>query len=121
MEHAMSAYHTQLPHGAGLIMISYEYFKFWIDKHIIDDRFVAMAHFLGKEDAKKPEDFLEALLDLQKACGVDDLKMSDYGIQKDEAMKFAKNARSAMGVLFQFDPAETTDEEIAGIYERAYK
>lgn len=121
MEHAMSAYHTQLPHGAGLIMISYEYFKFWIDKHIIDDRFVAMAHFLGKEDAKKPEDFLEALLDLQKACGVDDLKMSDYGIQKDEAMKFAKNVRSAMGVLFQFDPAETTDEEIAGIYERAYK
>lgn len=121
MEHAMSAYHTQLPHGAGLIMISYEYFKFWIDKHIIDDRFVAMAHFLGKEDAKKPEDFLEALLDLQKACGVDDLKMSDYGIQKDEAMKFAKNARSAMDVLFQFDPAETTDEEIAGIYERAYK
>lgn len=121
MEHAMSAYHTQLPHGAGLIMISYEYFKFWIDKHIIDDRFVAMARFLGKENAKKPEEFLEALLDLQKACGVDDLKMSDYGIQKDEAMKFAKNARSAMGVLFQFDPAETTDEEIAGIYERAYK
>lgn len=121
MEHALSAYHTQLPHGAGLIMLSYEYFKFWIDKHIIDDRFVDMAKFLGKADATKPEDFLTALLDLQKACGVDDLKMSDYGIQKDEAMKFAKNARTAMGVLFQFDPAETTDEEIAGIYERAFK
>lgn len=121
MEHAMSAYHTKLPHGAGLIMISYEYFKFWIDKHIIDDRFIDMAKFLGKADATKPEDFLDALLALQKACGVDDLKMSDYGIGKDEAMKLAKNARTAMGMLFKADPAETTDEEIAGIFERAWR
>lgn len=121
MEHAMSAYHTQLPHGAGLIMISYEYFKFWIEKHIADDRFVEMARFLGKSDANKPEDFLTALLDLQQKCGVADLKMSDYGIEKSEAMKLAKNARASMGVLFKLDPKETTDEEIAGIYERAWK
>ena len=34
MEHAMSAYHPELPHGAGLIMLSKEYFTFWINKHI---------------------------------------------------------------------------------------
>lgn len=121
MEHAMSAFHTSLPHGAGLIMLSYEYFKFWIDKHIIDQRFVDMARFLGKTDAKKPEDFLDALLALQKACGVDNLKMSDWGIKKEEALTLAKNARATMGRLFQADPAPTTDEEIAGIYERAWK
>lgn len=121
MEHAMSAYHTDLPHGAGLIMLSYEYFKFWIDKHLIDERFIDMARFLGNKDADKPEDFLEALLDLQKECGVADLKMSDYGIKKEEAMDLAKNARASMGMLFKADPAETTDEEIAGIYERAWK
>lgn len=121
MEHAMSAYHHDLPHGAGLIMLSYEYFKFWIDRHVCDDRFIDMARFLGKNDADKPEDFLVALLDLQKACGVDNLKMSDYGIKKDEALTMAKNARATMGGLFMCDPGKTTDEDIAGIYERAYR
>ena len=47
--------------------------------------------------------------------------MSDYGIQKEECMAMAKNARETMGMLFACDPAESTDEEIAGIYERAYR
>ena len=121
MEHAMSAYHTQLPHGAGLIMLSLEYFRFWINRHVCDDRFIDMAKFLGKNDADKPEDFITALADLEHECGVDDLKMSDYGIQKEDAMTLAKNARATMYRLFVADPAETTDEEIAGIYERAYR
>ena len=121
MEHAMSAFHPELPHGAGLIMISREYFKFWIDRHVCDDRFVDMARFLGKTDAQKPEDFITALTELQEACGVADLKMSDYGIKPDEFMELAKNARETMGILFDCDPAETTDEEIAGIYERSYR
>lgn len=33
----------------------------------------------------------------------------------------AKNARATMGMLFAADPGETTDEEIAGIYERSYR
>ena len=47
--------------------------------------------------------------------------MSDYGIKKEEALTLAKNARQTMGMLFKADPAKTTDEEIAGIYERAWK
>ena len=102
-------------------MISREYFKFWIDRHVCDERFVDMARFLGKTDAEKPEDFLTALTELQNACGVADLKMSDYGIRKDEFLTMAKNARATMGALFACDPGETTDEEIAGIYERSYR
>lgn len=62
----MSAYHQHLPHGAGLIILSREYFSFWISKHVCDDRFVDMEKFLGKEDSTKPEDFITALTDLQK-------------------------------------------------------
>jgi alcohol dehydrogenase len=47
--------------------------------------------------------------------------MSDYGIKKEEAMTLARNARATMMRLFVRDPQETTDEEIAGIYERAYR
>lgn len=121
MEHAMSAYHGSLPHGAGLIIISKEYFKFFIDKHVCDDRFVDMARFLGKTDAREPMDFIAALVQLQKECGVDDLKMSDYGIRPDECLTMAKNARATMGGLVACDRCSTTDEELAGIYERSYK
>ena len=121
MEHAMSAYHQHLPHGAGLIMISKEYYTHFINKHCCDERFVRMAQALGKTDAKEPMDFITALVDLQKACGVADLKMSDYGIQKDECMTLAKNARATMGGLFACDPVQMTDEECAAIYEKLYR
>lgn len=97
MEHAMSAYHQDLPHGAGLIMLSKEYYKHFINQHVCDDKFIKMAKALGMEDAKSPEDFITMLVKLQEACGVADLKMSDYGIQKDEFDKMAKNARETMG------------------------
>jgi hypothetical protein len=41
------------------------------------ERFIAMAQAMGKMDAAKFMDFVDALVELQKACGVDDLKMSD--------------------------------------------
>ena len=83
MEHAMSAFHPSLPHGAGLIMISNEFYRFFIDKHACDERFIKMAKAMGVKDADKPEDFLTALYELQKACGVENLKMSDYGLTQD--------------------------------------
>lgn len=121
LEHALSAYHGKLPHGAGLIMISYEYFKFFIDKHACDERFVAMARFLGKSDATRPEDFLSALKKLQEDCGVADLKMSDYGVKPEEFLAMAKNARATMGMLVACDPCPATDEEFAGIYRRSFR
>lgn len=121
MEHAMSAYHHELPHGAGLIMISIEYFKYFIEKHACDERFVRMAQALGMKDAKEPIDFITALAKLQKECGVADLKMSDYGIQDNEFMTLAKNARDTMGGLFACDRVSMSHEECAGIFERSYR
>ena len=121
MEHAMSAYHGDLPHGAGLIMISKEYYTHFVNKHCCDDRFIRMAKALGKQDASDPMDFVTALVELQEACGVADLKMSDYGIQRDDCITLAQNARATMGGLFGADPVPMTDEECAAIFERAYR
>ena len=73
MEHAMSAYHHSLPHGAGLIMISKAFAEFFIGKHACDGQFIKMAKVMGIPDANKPEDFITALVRLQKDCGVDNL------------------------------------------------
>ena len=121
MEHAMSAYHHSLPHGAGLIMISVEFARFFIEKHACDEQFIKMARVMGISEADKPEDFLTALIALQKACGVDDLKMSDYGIDKSECMTLAVNARETMGGLFLANPCEMSDEDCVGIFEKAYR
>jgi len=116
----MSAYHPALPHGAGLIMISKAYFTHFIEKHACDERFVELAKMLGMTGAKEPMDFITALNALQKACGVDGLKMSDYGIRPDEAMTLAKNARATMGGLFACDRVPLSDAECAAIYEKSY-
>lgn len=121
MEHAMSAYHQDLPHGAGLIMLSKEYYKHFINQHVCDDKFINMAKALGMENAKSPEDFITMLVKLQEACGVADLKMSDYGIQKDEFDKMAKNARETMGGLFMCDPCPLSHDDCVKIYEKAYR
>lgn len=121
MEHAMSAYHHDLPHGAGLIMISKAYFTHFIEKHACDDRFVRMAQALGMKDAKEPMDFITALMKLQEECGVSNLKMSDYGILPNEFMTMAKNARATMGGLFMCDRVPLSDEECAAIFEKSYK
>ncbi len=121
MEHSMSAYHHNLPHGAGLIMISKAFAEFFIEKHACDEQFIKMAKAMGIKDADKPEDFITALVKLQEDCGVADLKMSDYGFTPDESMILAKGARSMQGGLFLANPCEMTDEDCAGIFDKSYR
>ena len=121
MEHAMSAYHPELPHGAGLILISVEYFTFLIKSGACHERFIKMAKALGKYNADKSMDFIEALKDLQKKCGVDSLKMSDFGITKDELPDLAANARATMGGMFDCDPSVISSKDCIEIFEKSYK
>jgi len=121
LEHAMSAFHQQLPHGAGLAMLAEAYFKFFIDKHVCDDRFIKMAKTLGMDEAKEAIDFIYALNKLKNECGLKDLKMSEYGITKDEFVKLAKNAKSSMGGLFTVDRVELSIDDCVKIYTDSYK
>lgn len=121
LEHAMSAFHHSLPHGAGLIMLSKAYFTHFINKHVADDRFVQMAKTLGMKDAKEPMDFITALVQLQKDCGVENLKMSDYGITPNEFEALAVNAQETMGGLFAVDRSQLSIEDCMAIYKAAYK
>lgn len=121
LEHALSAYHPNLPHGAGLIMLSRAYFGNVIAHHACDERFIRMAKAMGMENADKPEDFLTVLQKLLEDCGVADLKMSDYGITPDEFPKMADNAMGPMGGLFACDRVALTKEDVIGIYQKSYK
>ncbi len=113
LEHAMSAFHPELPHGAGLIMLSEAYYTHFADT--VPERYQKMA------EAMKADSFVAGLIDLQQKCGVRGLKMSDHGITKDELGRIAQNARETMGFLFMFDPAPLSDKDAEKILQNGFK
>lgn len=121
MEHAMSAFHPDLPHGAGLILISVEYFTYLIKSGACRERFINMARAMGHKNANDPMDFITALKELQLKCDVNNIKMSDFGIQKDEIPKLAANARATMGGMFLCDPSPIDEKHSIEIFEKSYR
>lgn len=119
MEHAMSAYYPQLPHGAGLIAISQAYFTAFKNDRM--KRYMKMFEIMTEKKSARPSDFVDALMYLQKECGVDGIKLSDYGITPDDFPRFADNAVNTMGGLFTFDPRPLDRAEIIDIYAQSYK
>ncbi len=113
LEHAMSGRHPELPHGAGLIILSRAYCTHFAA--LIPEPFDRMAQVMGGTS------FIEALLQLQKACGVDELKMSDYGIREDELKAIAGNARETMGFLFDLDPVTLSEADTEAILRSAFR
>ena len=121
LEHALSAFHPNLPHGAGLIMISLAYYNHFASIHACDAELIKMAKAMGKENANSTADFIDALKKLQIDCDVNELRMSDYDIERSELRKIAQNARSSMGVLFTRDPADIGEDDCVKILEESYR
>lgn len=121
IEHGMGGYFLNLPHGAGLLSFCYEYFKFFVENHACDDRFVTIAKLLGKDDASEPADFLVALKELMDACGVWGVKMSDYGISYEILPELIAKARETNGPGFLNDWIPLSDEEALRILQRSYR
>jgi alcohol dehydrogenase len=119
LEHAMSAYYPQLPHGAGLIALSEPYFETF--RNDCMKRYMKMAEIMTQQKSNRPSDFIDALHRMKKECHVDNIKLSDWGLKKEDFPRMAQNARDTMGGLFTLDPRPLTDDDIMNIYQKAYK
>ena len=116
IEHALSAYHPSLPHGAGLIMISWAYHE--ASAPSCPERSARVAAAMGMEPSV--DGFLNGLNKLKEACGVDKLKMSDFGITPDLFEEYAGTAFSTMGGLFELDRCKFTTADVVSILEKSY-
>lgn len=121
IEHAMSAIHRELPHGAGLILISIEFANFFLQKKACNDRFIKMARVMGFENTNDPADYLLALQKMIKSCGVDNLKMSEYGFTYDEIYRIPDMARSFGKGGFEVTPCELTDMDVIDILKKSFR
>ncbi len=123
MEHALSAFYPQLPHGAGLVALSVPYFSHLMEKdeEKVAARYMDMARAMGEENVASPSAFITALKKLIKNVGLENLKLSDWGLKQDEAEKLAENSFEAMGALYQLDPVELTREDAGAIIRKAIR
>ena len=121
IEHAMGSFHESLVHGAGLIMISHEYFDFFASRKVCEEQMVKMARAMGVTDAKAGEDYISALDALVAAVKCDGLKMSDWGITADEMPKIVEKYHHVAGGMNACNPVDLSDEDILGILQRSYR
>lgn len=121
MEHALSSFHPDLPHGAGLIMLSMAYFGHMVAVGAQPQRFVELARAMGVKEAVQPSDFLHALQSLICECGMQDLKMSDWGITSEELPAMTEVCRSAGFHAFEQDANYFTFEDTLAVYKAAFK
>jgi alcohol dehydrogenase len=124
LEHAISAHHPEVPHGAGLTMTSVSYFSKLAEK--APDRFPDMARAMGEDvdslpEAERPAAFITALRKLIAAIGQAELSPVTYGIPVDEAEIIARNSIDTMGGLYALNPAELSQDEVADIFRACYR
>lgn len=121
MEHVMGSYHSNLVHGAGLIMISHEYFDFFAERNAAEEPMKKMARAMGVENPQSGKDFIKALDQLLASIDCDDLKMSEEGITREEIKKWPARIREVLGGDITADPLPLSAEDYLGIYERSFK
>lgn len=121
MEHVMGSYHSNLAHGAGLIMISHEYFDFFAERNAAEEPMKKMARAMGVENPQSGKDFVKALDQLLASIDCDDLKMSEEGITREEIKKWPARIREVLGGDITADPLPLSAEDYLGIYERSFK
>ncbi|MCX5643359.1 MAG: iron-containing alcohol dehydrogenase [Phycisphaerae bacterium] len=123
MEHAVSACFPEVPHGAGLTMLSVAYFSYLAERN--PARFPDLARAMGERteglsQKNQAMAFITALQKLIQSVGLDQHKLSDFGVQRSDLRRLAENAFHTMGKLFAITPVKLTLDDATAIYERAY-
>ncbi|MEF2145031.1 MAG: iron-containing alcohol dehydrogenase [Desulfovibrionaceae bacterium] len=126
MEHALSAFNPDLPHGLGLALLSVPYFTRLGELN--PERFLDLAEAMESEafdvdediaESEGPRLFIEELERLLENSGFGKTRLSDYGFKSEQAEALADNAFDVMGALFEVTPAVLTRRDVADIFRTA--
>ena len=123
MEHAISAYFPETPHGAGLALLSVAYFSYLAER--CPERFNAMARAMGADTTgmnqqEQAAAFITCLKKLLADAGIGNEKLSDYGVTREDIPRLAQNSHHAMGFLYDLTPVPLSEQDTAEIFKRAF-
>lgn len=124
MEHSLSAFSPDLPHGAGLVLLSIPFFEVMVQA--MPERCARLAAAMGADvreelPAKRPQLFLRRLKELIVASGLGELRLADYGLQPEMAPQLAENSFYAMGGLYKVTPVELSMATVEAIFRKAFE
>jgi len=123
MEHALSACFPNVPHGAGLTMLSVAYFSCLAERN--PHRFPDLARAMGEKIDGLPKKaqamaFIRGLKKLIRKVGLEEHKLSQFGVRREDLRTLAENSFHTMGKLFELTPVRLTVDDATAIYERAF-
>ena len=116
LEHALSAYYPEIPHGQGLIALGPAFFEYIAPQ--VESRLITISKILGA--GKTAIGFVHALTRLIKLLDLPKLTLKDLGVEYDKIPELAENAFYTMGGLFDVTPVKLTKEDVIKIYQKAY-
>jgi alcohol dehydrogenase len=123
LEHAISGYHPDIPHGAGLTATAVAYFTYLAGRNV--SRLADIARKMGENvdklsEADRPFAFVTALKKLIDKVGLEKATLPGFGVRKSEAETLAQNALDTGGSLFRCTPAELGKDDIVKILESCF-
>jgi alcohol dehydrogenase len=123
LEHAISAYHPDIPHGAGLTATSVAYFTFLAKLNVA--RLSDIAGKMGENvhgipEPEKPFAFVSALKKLIGNVGLAEANLCNLGVTKEEASAIAQNSIDTVGTLYNNTPVKLTKEDVVKIFESCF-
>lgn len=117
LEHSLSGFYPNLTHGAGLILISRAYLRRCAAQPVYRERMQDLAHAMGAPEGAEPEAVITRLEELMEQCGIDKIKMSDFGISREVLPQVAAMSRDRR---YPNERAPISLEEAGQILEQSY-
>ncbi len=114
LEHGLSGIYPEIPHGAGLVMLSKAYFG------LLQERGVERLSFLAQVMGRSDGNFKEALSQLIDTIGLAKIRPGDFGVTVTNFNQIVGNAFDTMGGLFKLDPSPLNSNDLLGILERSF-
>ena len=121
MEHALSAYNPDLPHGLGLAMVMTPFLKRMYKCNTL--KFAEIAEILGEDlkvrrDEKAAEKIIDAVEKLKEQTGLN-RKLSEFGFDKDLIHKMIQSSFWTMEHGIKNSPCEVSEKEVEEMYLEA--
>lgn len=111
--------YSGFPHGATLICVAEEYYKKVCP--LLPDEFDELGEMCGEtRDPKNPGyAYVKALIRMLEETGARNLKMSDYGVRKEDFGKIVDMTVNQVGI--SIDRYTLTEDDFMEILERSYR